>query len=383
MVAMVHTGASMRAVARAYQVSLCTVQRWMARAAAARLDRVEWNDRAPIPQRSHRTNSATEDLVLRLRRELKETSDLGEYGARAIHRALIERCHPVVPSPRTVGRILERRGAFDGRRRVRRLPPPRGWYLPSVAERHAELDSFDVVEGLVIQGGTEVEVLTTVSLHGGLVGAWPGPPVTAKMVVATLIDHWRQVGLPAFAQFDNDTRFQGAHQFRDSISRVMRLCLSLGVVPVFAPVNEPAFQAALENLNGQWQVKVWARFHHDDIPALCERSDRYVRASRVRSAARIETAPRRHAFPASWEFDLQAALHGLLIFLRRTTERGAVSLLGRTFEVDPHWSHRLVRCEVDLDRERLRFYALRRRQPESQPMLGETAYTVPRRRFHE
>jgi len=36
--------------------------------------------------------------------------------------------------------------------------------------RAAELDSFDVVEGLAIQGHGEIDVLNGISLHGG----WPG-----------------------------------------------------------------------------------------------------------------------------------------------------------------------------------------------------------------
>ena len=79
----------------------------------------------------------TEDLILVLRRELKEQSALGEFGAQAIHRALVARGHPAVPTVRTIGRVLERRGALDGRRRVRRLPPPRGWYLPAVGPGRA------------------------------------------------------------------------------------------------------------------------------------------------------------------------------------------------------------------------------------------------------
>ncbi len=52
-----------------------------------------------------------------------------------------------------------RRGALDGRRRTRRTPPPKAWHLAEVRELRAELDSFDLVEGLVIKGGTHVEVL--------------------------------------------------------------------------------------------------------------------------------------------------------------------------------------------------------------------------------
>lgn len=152
MVAEVRAGASMRAVAQAHDVRLFTVQWWCRRAGELPLDRVDWKDRPPIARRIHRTESGVEDLVLAHRRELKETSDLGEYGARAIHRALVVQEHSPVPSVRTIGRILERRGALDARRRLRRPPPPPGWYLPDVAARRVELDSFDTIEGLTLEG---------------------------------------------------------------------------------------------------------------------------------------------------------------------------------------------------------------------------------------
>jgi len=382
-VARVRAGEAMRAVARSCRVSLCTVQRWVERAGKRRLDRVDWLARPPIAHRIRRTSTTTENLVVTLRRDLKETSDLGEYGAVAIARTLHDRGYMEIPCVRTINRILQRRGGFDARRRVRRPAPPRGWYLPPVVAKDAELDSFDIVEGLVIRGGTDVEVLTGLSLHGGLGAAWPGPPLTAAVVVERLIAHWRDVGLPAYAQFDNDTRFQGAHQHRDVVSRVMRLCLSLELVPVFAPVQDPAFQAGLENWNGRWQTKVWHRFQHASLSDLVDRSDRYVAAFRRRAAARIEAAPPRRPCPPEWALDLQTHPQGSMIFLRRTTERGLVTLLGRSFEVDPLWTHRLVRCDVDLAASCIRFHGLRRAEPEHQPLLRTTTYELPHRRFHE
>ena len=98
---------------------------------------------------------------------------------------------------------------LDRRRRTRRPPPPPGWYLPLVADGRAELDSFDLVEGLVIRGGPHVEVLNGISLHGGLVVSWPHTAITADFVVAALVEHWQAAGLPGYAQFDNDPIFQG------------------------------------------------------------------------------------------------------------------------------------------------------------------------------
>ena len=383
MVALVRHGASLRAVARSCRVSLHTVQRWVARASDTRLARVDWTDRPPIAHTIHRTDRDTEDLILTVRRELKERSALGEFGAEAIQRALRTQTHPEIPTIRTIGRILERRGAIDYRRRVRRPAPAPGWYLRDVVDRQAELDSFDIVEGLRLPDDTDIDVLTGTSLHGHLVGAWPGRVWTARHVVTTLVAHWRDVGLPAYAQFDNDNRFQGPHQHADVVGRVMRLCLSLRVVPVFAPPREPGFQNAVENFNGLWQAKVWTRFSHASLRQLSAQSARYVVASRHRAAARHDQTPPRVSFPRGWSLDLQASLHGRIVFLRRTTDRGTVSLLGHHMSVDPLWCHRLVRCEVLLDHERIRFYALRRAQPDAQPLLREIPYRLPARRFKE
>lgn len=383
MVERVRKGASMRSVARKFQVSLCTVQRWFERARGQRLDRMNWSDQSRAPKKTRRTNSTTEDLVLRLRKELKENSVLGEYGAQAIHRELVERGYSRPPAVRTIGRILERRGALDARRRVRRPSPPRGWYLPDVAQKRSELDSFDFIESLKIQDGPIVDVLNGISLHGGLVASWPTTRAKASFTVERLCEHWQQFGLPTYAQFDNDTRFQGGHYHRDVIGRVSRTCLLLGVTPVFAPPLETGFQAIIESFNARWKAKVWTRFHHDSLASLEQRCQQYAHALRLRAAEKIESAPVRRCFPEDWRLDLQAHPLGQLIFLRRSNENSEVYLLGRTFDLKAPWSHRLVRCEVHLTEGKIRFYALLRRAPDNQPLLNQVSYVYPRKRFLE
>lgn len=383
MVAAVRRGVSQRKVARQFGVALSTVQGWVKRAEGHRLDRVDWRDRSHGPHRTRRTALAVEDFVLRVRQELQDDSDLGEYGAEAIRRELEDRGRTPCPSVRTIGRILERRGVLDGRKRIRRPPPSRGWYLPSVGTGEAELDSFDTIEGLAIRGGPHLSVLTGISLHGGLAAAWPQAKVTSRDIVTALMTHWREVGLPAYAQFDNDNRFQGPHQHADCIGRVIRLCLSLGVTPVFVPPQETGFQAAIESFNGRWQAKVWTRFEHQALRELQGRSTRYIVAVRRRSAPRIDSAPKRRQIPEGWCLDLQARPKGTIIYLRRTNDRGSVRLLGHNFTVHHHWPHRLVRAEVDLDASMIRYYALRRREPRAQPLLNHTSYELPNRRFKE
>ena len=387
MVAAVRRGDSLRTVAQSFRVALRTVQRWVERAKGRRLDRVDWSPHSRRPHGSPmRTSDELQARILTLRRTLKDESALGEYGAAAIRRALVENCWPNVPAERTIHRILERRGALDGQRRVRRAAPAPGWYLPDVASQCAELDQVDLVEGLVIRGGTEVEVLNLVSVHGGLIGCWPAAPYKAAMVRARLLEHWREFGLADYVQFDNGTVFLGPSNHPDVIGSVCRMCLSLGVTPVFAPPRETGFQAAIESLNARWQAKVWARFEHVSIEALEAQSDRYVEASHKRAAVRIDGAPIRRPFPGpdDWRLTkaaLQAKPQGRLVLIRRTDDKGAATVLGRDYQVDVNWPNRLVRVELSLTEGHICFYALRRRAPEQQQLLRQTQYALPDRKF--
>ena len=171
---------------------------------------------------------------MQIRRQLRERSVLGEYGARAIT-AQLQRVKEGIPSERTINRVLRRYGAFDGARRQRRPAPPKGWYLPLVAVGRADIDCFDFIEDLKIADGPRVNVLTAKSVYAILSDAWIMSQPSAKATVSSLLERWGRDGLPAYAQFDNATVFRGAHQFRDTVGRVSRLCLALGVIPVVAP----------------------------------------------------------------------------------------------------------------------------------------------------
>ena len=381
---LVRDGLSLRRVARKCRVALSTVQRWVARAQDGPLDQLDWSDRrSGCRVAAGRTKPRVERRVLSVRRQLKTKSDLGEYGAVAIQRELKRRGERDLPAVRTIGRILERGGALDGRRRLRHRAPPPGWYLPDVAAKRVELDSFDAIEDLVLRGGHDVNVLTGISLHGGLCAAWPAERITAKFTVECLLAHWRECGLPAYAKFDNDTVFQGAHQWPDSFGRVTRLCLSLHVTPVFAPPLSRGFQADIEAFNRRWQEAVWSRFTFRGREPLAAQSARFVTAHRERYAVRIEDAPARRAFPRHWRLDLQRPLQGTVIFVRVTDAAGQAAVLGHTFQVSDLWCHRLVRAEVDLTKHKIRFYALRRKEPDKHVLLSTHDYEPPKKRFSE
>ena len=383
MVAAVRRGQTQRAVARRFGVSLGHLQYWLARTRGQKLAQVDWADQSTAPRRQGRQTAVTlQRRVLALRQELQR-GDLGFIGALAIREALgAERPKAKLPSLRTLGRILKAHGALDGVRRVRRASPPPGWYLPDVAAGKAELDAFDVIEDLPLEAGPRLDVLTTRALWGSVCGAWVSAALRARWLCERLETHWRQHGCPVYAQFDNDSRFQGTHTHPDVLGQVIRCCLSLGVTPVFAPPREHGPQNLNESFNHLWQQKVWQRFHHADPVAFQATSDRFVAAYQQRRATRDDQAPARRPFPKHWRLDLQRRPSGTVIYLRRTDDAGAIRVLGHRWEVEALWAHRLVRAEVDLDANQIRCYRLRRRAPEDQPLVKTFQYVFPKKHFH-
>lgn len=383
MVTAVRRGQGQRAVARRFGVGLGHLQYWLARTRGQKLERVDWADQSHAPrQQGRQTKGSLQRRILALRRELRQ-GDLGFVGAQAIHDALLgERPKGKPPSLRTIGRILKAHGALDAVRRVRRPAPPAGWYLPDVAVGTAELDAFDVIEDLPLEAGPRLDVLTTRALWGSVCGAWVSAALRARWLCQQLETHWRQHGRPAYAQFDNDSRFQGTHTHPDVLGQVIRFCLSLGVTPVFAPPREHGPQNLNESFNHLWQQKVWHRFHHASTRAFQATSDRFVAAYQKRRAVRDDPAPRRRVFPKRWRLDLQQRPVGTVIYLRRTDHTGTIRLLGHRWEVDKLWVNRLVRAEVDLDANQIRCYRLRRLAPQDQPLAKTFKYVFPKKHFH-
>lgn len=366
MVRYVRSGYSYRAAARRWQVSVGTVARWVHRASGAALGRVDWRDRKRGPlEGSGRTPAQVVKAIVRARYYLRTHDALGEYGPAAIRRRLLEQ-GVAAPCERTIARWLQRRG-LSGQERWRRPPPPKGWYLPEVAAGIAELDSCDIVEGLCLRGRRQVEAFNVVALWGGSVDTTTAAVITSAQAISGLRARWERTGCPQFLQCDNDTVFTGAHAQRPYLGRLVHWCLCLGVVPVFTPPAELGFQAAIEAYNRRWQDRVWRRWRHRHYDALRRRSDAFATAYTAR--VRLQRAEPLTRLPWS-EPTLHPRVHRIVL-LRRLDASGSVVLCAQRLHVAAQWAHRLVRCDLDVQRQRVRIHALRRRDPRLQPILRE------------
>lgn len=65
-----------------------------------------------------------------------------------------------------------------------------------------------------------------------------------------LVSTWQKMGCPKRLKMDNCLDFRGSNLYPRSPSKLVRVCLDLGVQPVFIPIREPWRNGVVENLNG-------------------------------------------------------------------------------------------------------------------------------------
>jgi putative transposase len=65
-----------------------------------------------------------------------------------------------------------------------------------------------------------------------------------------VVSAWQKMGCPKRLKMDNCLDFRGSNLYPRSPSKLVRVCLDLGVRPVFIPLREPWRNGVVENLNG-------------------------------------------------------------------------------------------------------------------------------------
>ena len=69
-------------------------------------------------------------------------------------------------------------------------------------------------------------------------------------IVDFLVDSWQEIGCPKRLKMGNCLDFRGSNLYPRALSKLIRVCLDLGVQPVFVPIREPWRNGVVENLNG-------------------------------------------------------------------------------------------------------------------------------------
>ena len=88
---------------------------------------------------------------------------------------------------------------------------------------------------------------------------------TMNNVIEFLLDCWTKNAISNYLWMGNGASFIGDLMHPRHFSRVVRLCLHLGVEPVFIAPSKPWMNGTIEDFNGDFWGKLWEREQWTDL----------------------------------------------------------------------------------------------------------------------
>jgi putative transposase len=311
-----------------------------------------------------------ERTILSIRRRLQaHATPATRYrliGATAIRAELKALDIQPLPCERTIERVLERNGLTAPRVRLAPLLPRQEWPGPQ-ARASNELHEVDLVGPVYLKGNRHRYYI------------WVGKDVFDGAVCLRLVgsrcmtevlwflgECWKDLGRPEQVQLDNARELAGWGTAAHTLSRVIRLCLRFGVSPVFIPEGEPQFNGSVENFNGWFQPPLFDRrfTRPGDLRRELARLQEAVNLQHVhprlggKTPAQHRQSLRLQKLPASFVVptERQPLAAGRVIFIRRVSVAGTVTLLSQSFRVGKRHRGLYLRLVVDTGRGQLTAY---------------------------
>lgn len=313
---------------------------------------------------ANRTTSEIEELVQFARHTLYNKELF--CGAQAILWQLKEWNIEPLPSLRTINRILRRHDLTH--KRTGRYSPKGVPYPAPEATRPNDVHQADFIGPRFFDTGganRRFYVLNCVDVKTGrcAVQAITNGKSDANKAFWKI---WRRLGLPKYLQVDNEMTFRGSPKAPRSLGPLIRLCLPMGIEPVFIPVREPWRNGVIEKFQEFWDQGVWrkqkilnaAALHKENL-AFEKKHNRSWRYSKLDGKTPLQalananvrlTYPETPAQPKDFPGRLESGRYHLIRFIRSD---GKLDVFGEKFHVDPDLYYEYVWATIDIEKQRL------------------------------
>jgi hypothetical protein len=333
------------------------------------------------PKHPHRsTDEKLEKLIVSIRERLENTR-YAQVGADAICWELTKM--NVEPPPIwTINRILKRHGLTKKKSKGYQ---PKGKAYPEIAaERPNTIHQVDMVGPRFLASKERFYLLNVMDIARHKVKINPIALRNANWVITSLLESWQSLGIPCFAQFDNQQVFCGTERRPRWFSRVIRLCLSLGIEPLFIPFGEPWRNGTIEKFNDTWDKMFFRSQHFDGFTHLTREAhvfedfhNRNHRYSFLKGATpnevevRCAFAPR--CIPSGFTFEESSPLpDGKIHLVRFIRSDRMLNVFGEKFAVDPSCQYEYVTATIYVKEQMLRVLLF-------DNLIQEMHYTIPKR----
>jgi transposase InsO family protein len=318
----------------------------------------------------NRTLPHIERAVISIRRRLAARATpqtrYSRIGAVQIRAELEALGYSPLPCLRTIERIVERAGLSCP---PLRLAPriARNEYPGPQAQGSNQVHQVDVVGPRYLKGSsTRYYFLICKDVFDQSIYMEFVDSRRMSGILDFLVHSWQQLGLPEKVQFDNGREFCGFGYAARFLSRVIRLCLRLGVEPIFIPKGKPQRNGSVENFNGWFQPLLLSRpFRRPcDVRRELRRLMTAVNEQHVhtklggRTATQYRRGKRLRKLPANFTIDKQKLpiAAGKVTFIRLVSVQGTVNVLDQSFKVGKRLKFQYVKVTIYTKYRRLKAY---------------------------
>lgn len=202
-----------------------------------------------------------EKLILLTRKEL-EKQPFRQYGPQSIFYELKQK--GIEPPPVwTIARVLKRNNAVRIKRLTKYLSKGKKYPYDYIL-----CQQMDYIGPRYLYTKLRFYINTLICQDTHFAQAFVYDNYRSETTCKSLINFWKNAGIPDFIQMDNSISFWGSLIRPNAFGKVIKLCLLLGVVPIFIPVREPWRNGIIERFNNTYQSSVLKARQYNSLNEL-------------------------------------------------------------------------------------------------------------------
>ena len=197
----------------------------------------------------NKTPIEMEHAIVKMRIELKKRKYM-LIGAPTIQRELIELGFKNIPPIRTIEEILKRNNLTYFKQKVKKNFKLKDYPKPKCKAPN-DVFELDLIGPRYLKGSNQkyyYYVLKDVFSKAISIDA--SDSKKALKILDFLVSAFQSLGIPKVLQLDNALEFRGSNRYPRSFSKIIRLCLFLGIEVTFIPEGMPRYNGSIENFNG-------------------------------------------------------------------------------------------------------------------------------------
>lgn len=220
--------------------------------------------------------------IRQARLELEAEAALGEglkyIGGPAVKTRLKKNKVTPLPSIPTIERVLREAGMTRSKAQTVKSKVDYPHLTPT--QPH-QLFQLDIVPHF-LQGGQRVACCNAIDVVSRYCAGLPFGQRRAQDAVAFLFHVWREMGVPAYTQVDNEGCFSGGTTHPYVLGQVVRLALMVGTELVFSPVYHPESNGYVERFHQEYNRHVWEDTYLSDLEAVKQKGRKFFTLYRQR-----------------------------------------------------------------------------------------------------